>query len=161
MKTKRFLRKWQTRVCFPYPMVAGVLSFLVFVVMQGDPVYADLKLCNKTQSRIGVALGYKGELDWISEGWWEIDPDSCAVLLKGDLASRYYYIHAVDYDEGGEWSGNKYYMCTQDRAFSISGTENCTKRKFQRTGFMEIDTKNERDWTVKLTPPNSSRESAE
>ncbi|WP_374333643.1 DUF1036 domain-containing protein, partial [Aestuariivirga sp.] len=34
------------------------------------PAHADLKLCNKTESRVGVALGYKDKEGWATEGWW-------------------------------------------------------------------------------------------
>ena len=33
---------------------------------------ADLKLCNATPSRIGVALGYQDRKGWATEGWWNI-----------------------------------------------------------------------------------------
>jgi len=29
----------------------------------------------------------------------------CETLLGGNLVARYYYIYALDYDRGGEWSG--------------------------------------------------------
>src|SRR5688572_8248537 len=35
-----------------------------------SPAKADLKLCNNTESRVGVALGYKDAQGWASEGWW-------------------------------------------------------------------------------------------
>ena len=73
--------------------------------------HADLKLCNTTTSRVGVAIGYKDDQGWVSEGWWNVASQTCEVLLKGTLVARYYYIHALDYDRGGEWAG-KAYMCT-------------------------------------------------
>ena len=42
---------------------------------------ADLKLCNKTESRVGVALGYKDKEGWASEGWWNIGANNCETLL--------------------------------------------------------------------------------
>ena len=38
------------------------------------PAQADLKMCNKTTSRVGVALGYKDKEGWATEGWWTIEP---------------------------------------------------------------------------------------
>ena len=78
----------------PPPLSAGVA-----------PAAADLKLCNTTTSRVGVAIGYKDETGWVSEGWWNVASQTCEVLLKGSLVARYYYIHALDYDRGGEWGG--------------------------------------------------------
>ncbi len=39
--------------------------------------HADLKLCNKTESRVGVALGYKDKQGWVTEGWWTVEPQKC------------------------------------------------------------------------------------
>ena len=38
------------------------------------------------------------------------------------LVARYYYIYAIDYDRGGEWSGQAF-MCTRDKEFTIRGTD--------------------------------------
>lgn len=113
---------------------------------------ADFRLCNRTTSKVGVALGYKGEQGWITEGWWNMPANSCHTLLEGTLASRYYYVFAIDYDRGGEWGG-KAFMCTQDKMFTILGIEDCVKRGFQKSGFFEIDTGEQKSWTVQLTEP--------
>jgi len=69
------------------------------------PAKADFRLCNNTGSRVGVAIGYKDNEGWTTEGWWNVSSRSCETLLRGALVARYYYIYAVDYDRGGEWSG--------------------------------------------------------
>lgn len=111
---------------------------------------ADFRLCNNTGSRVGVALGYKDAEGWITEGWWNISSRSCETLLRGALVARYYYIYAVDYDRGGEWAGHAY-MCSRDKEFTIRGTEDCLARGYDRTGFFEVDTGEQRSWTVQLT----------
>jgi len=111
---------------------------------------ADLKLCNMTTSRIGVAIGYKDPDGWVSEGWWNIAAQNCEVLLKGDLIARFYYVHAVDYDRGGEWSGDNF-MCTDDKEFTIRSVGDCADRGYKRTGFFEVDTQEESDWTIRMT----------
>jgi hypothetical protein len=42
-------------------------------------------------------------------------------------------------------------MCSRDKEFTIRGTDNCLARGFDRTGFFEIDTGDQRAWTVQLT----------
>jgi hypothetical protein len=42
-------------------------------------------------------------------------------------------------------------MCSRDKEFTIRGTENCLARGFDRTGFYEVDTGEQRSWTVQLT----------
>ncbi|HET7849536.1 MAG TPA: DUF1036 domain-containing protein [Pseudolabrys sp.] len=115
-----------------------------------DPAYADFRLCNNTGSRVGVAIGYKDTEGWTTEGWWNIPGRSCETLLRGGLVARYYYIYAVDYDRGGEWSGHAY-MCSRDKEFTIRGIDNCLARGYDRTGFFEVDTGQQRSWTVQLT----------
>ena len=115
------------------------------------PALADFHLCNNTGSRVGIAIGYKdADGGWTTEGWWNLSARSCETLLKGTLVARFYYIYAIDYDRGGEWSGQAY-MCTRDKEFTIRGTEDCLARGFDRTGFFEVDTGEQRAWTVQLT----------
>ena len=42
-------------------------------------------------------------------------------------------------------------MCSRDKEFTIRGTENCLARGYDRTGFFEVDTGEQRSWTVQLT----------
>jgi uncharacterized membrane protein len=111
---------------------------------------AELKLCNSTSSRIGVAIGYKDKDGWVSEGWWNVDSQSCALLIQDKLRARFYYVYAFDYDKGGEWGGS-INMCTNDVEFTIKGIDNCDSRGFKKSGFFEVDTQEQTDWTVKLT----------
>jgi uncharacterized membrane protein len=71
-------------------------------------------------------------------------------LQRGALVARYYYIYAIDYDRGGEWSGQAF-LCTRDKEFTIKGSHDCLARGFDRTGFFEVDTGEQRVWTVQLT----------
>lgn len=111
---------------------------------------ADFRICNITKSRVGVAVGYKDGEGWATEGWWNLTAGNCETLLRGSLAARFYYIYAIDYDRGGEWSGQAF-MCTRDKEFTIRGTGDCLARGFERTGFFEVDTGEQQTWTVQLT----------
>jgi uncharacterized membrane protein len=119
-------------------------------VFASSPAAADFRLCNNTSSRVGIALGYKDNDGWITEGWWNIAANSCETLLRGTLVARYYYVYGVDYDRGGEWSGQAF-MCTRDKEFTLRGTEDCLARGYDKTGFFEVDTAEQRAWTVQLT----------
>ncbi len=114
---------------------------------------ADLKLCNTTASRIGVAIGYRDTSGWTTEGWWTLAAQTCETLFKGSLSSRYWYVHAIDYDRGGEWAGQSF-MCTTDKSFTIRGVDKCLERGHKRTGFFEVDTQEANDWTIRLTDPS-------
>ena len=143
--------------CLPPPFswrasTAGLLPALgiLVVCLWSAPAAADFRLCNNTSGRVGIALGYKDAEGWTTEGWWNLSARSCETVLKGTLIARFYYIYAVDYDRGGEWSGQAY-MCTRDKEFTIKGTQDCLARGFDRTGFFEVDTGEQRTWTVQLT----------
>jgi len=139
----------------PLRLLAWLVPVLAVALMclWASPASADFRLCNNTSSRVGIALGYKDADGWTTEGWWNISSRACETLLRGTLVARYYYIYAIDYDRGGEWSGQAF-MCSRDKEFTIRGTEDCLARGYDRTGYFEVDTGEQRAWTVQLTDAN-------
>lgn len=133
---------------------AWALTIAAAVCALPSAAHADLKLCNSTASRVGVAIGYQDKAGWATEGWWNISSQTCETLLKGPVPSRFVYVHAVDYDRGGEWGG-KNDMCTADKSFAIKGVQDCSKRGYRRTGFFEVDTGEAKEWTIRLTDPDA------
>ena len=125
-----------------------VISALI--ALAPSVAHADFQLCNTTPSRIGVAIGYKDADGWATEGWWNLAAGNCETLMRGALAASFYYVYAIDYDRGGEWSGQAF-MCTRDKEFTIRGTQDCLARGFDRTGFFEVDTGEQQTWTVQLS----------
>jgi uncharacterized membrane protein len=141
------IRGFVTRALLPAAMaLMGVAGF-------AQPAAADFRLCNNTGSRVGIAIGYKDSDGWTTEGWWNLSARSCETLLRGTLVARFYYIYALDYERGGEWSGQAF-MCTRDKEFTIRGIDDCLARGYERTGFFEVDTGEQRSWTVQLTESN-------
>jgi uncharacterized membrane protein len=151
MIPKTFPFQYHSSLCRHLGLLAALV--LCMATLWARPAAADFRLCNNTSSRVGIALGYKDAEGWTTEGWWNVSSRSCETLLKGTLVARYYYIYALDYDRGGEWSGQAF-MCSRDKEFTIKGTENCLARGFDRTGFFEVDTGDQRAWTVQLTESN-------
>lgn len=137
--------------------IGQFVHLIVFAAALVTPAaaLADFRVCNQTSSRVGVAVGYKEADTWITEGWWNIPANNCETLIRGTLGSRFYYVYAIDYDQGGEWSG-KAFMCTRDREFTIKGTGDCLARGYNRTGFFEVDTVEQKNWTVQLTEQGQS-----
>src|SRR6516165_10694145 len=131
-------------------LLASLFVALPLTVTGSGPAAADFRLCNNTSSRVGVAVGYKDADGWTTEGWWNLPARTCETVLKGNLVARFYYVYAIDYDRGGEWMGQAY-MCTRDKEFTIRGIGDCLARGYDRTGFFEVDTAEQRTWTVQLT----------
>jgi uncharacterized membrane protein len=123
---------------------------LVSLAFFATPARADLRICNETSNLVSVALGYRADRGWMSEGWWQANPGDCRVLYQGELQRRFYYIFAADDVAGGAWDG-AVFMCTRDETFTIFGVEDCLARGYERTGFFEVDTQNRSDWTLQLT----------
>jgi uncharacterized membrane protein len=132
---------------------AVLAATLLGLCMSASSAKADLKLCNNTDSRVGVAVGYKDKKGWASEGWWMAQPNKCLKLLDGALISRYYYVFAIDYAKGGVWGG-KSMLCIKDKEFTIRGLDNCKDTGTKRVGFFEVDTGEQKDWTVNLSGDN-------
>jgi uncharacterized membrane protein len=145
---------WLADLVFPRraALLRALFLALPLALLGAAPARADLRMCNMTGSRIGIALGYRDSGGWVPEGWWNLSAKGCETLLKGALAARYYYVFAVDYDRGGEWSGRSL-MCTRDREFTIRGVEDCLARGYDRNGFFEVDTGEQKSWTIQLTDP--------
>src|SRR6266446_6094681 len=131
-------------------LLASLFAALPLTISSVEPAAADFRLCNNTGSRVGVAIGYKDADGWTTEGWWNLPARTCETVLKGHLVARYYYVYAIDYDRGGEWMGQAY-MCTRDKEFTIRGIGDCLARGYDRSGFFEVDTGEQRTWTVQLT----------
>lgn len=47
---------------------AMALALSALSVLGATPAHAELRLCNKTESQVGVAIGYREEADWVTEG---------------------------------------------------------------------------------------------
>jgi uncharacterized membrane protein len=132
------------------PAIVGTAFLFGTLMLITVPALADFRLCNNSSNRVGVAIGYKENDGWTTEGWWNLAARSCEMVLRGSLVARFYYIYAVDYDRGGEWSGQAF-MCTREKEFTIRGAEDCLARGYDRTGFFEVDTGDQPSWTVQLT----------
>lgn len=145
MRRLRPIARWVKRRA-PLVAIAAGLGLGASAV----PALADFRVCNATQSLVGVAIGYRAQAGWVTEGWWHIEASSCKTLIEGALASRYYYLYAEDAERGGRWEG-EVNMCVAEREFKISGPGDCFARGFQRAGFQEYDTREQSSWMVQLT----------
>ncbi|MDA8870001.1 DUF1036 domain-containing protein [Rhizobiaceae bacterium] len=128
------------------------IALLAFAasVANSVPARADLKLCNDTERLVGVALGYRSDTKWVSEGWWRIPPETCASVIEGDLATRYVYLHAENAGAKEKWLG-RVFMCTSPKMFRIEGRQDCFARGHDRSGFFEVDTGEQKNWQVRLS----------
>ena len=132
-----------------------MLAAPLLSAVSASPARADFRVCNATQTLVGVAIGYRAKTGWVTEGWWHVDPSTCKTLIEGTLSSRYYYLYAEDAERGGRWDG-PINMCIAEKEFKISGVQDCFARGFQRAGFQEYDTGEQASWMVQLTDEPAS-----
>lgn len=120
---KRRLARWALAI--------GLLGFV-------SPAWAELELCNDTEVSQQVAVGYIQDGDWVSEGWWQLQPDSCIAAVLGALESRVYYFRAQS--DGWVFRHDRVSFCTREGVFTISGNSNCASRGYQASYFAKIVT---------------------
>ena len=139
------------RRCGTVALLCAACSFVAVATAQ-----ADLRVCNKTTSRVGIAIGYKADARLDHRGLVDGQiPTAARRSSPARSSAAIYYMYAVDYDQGGEWGGNSAFFCTQEKEFTIEGVSDCVARGYQRTGFYEVDTGNQESWTIQLTEPTS------
>jgi len=111
---------------------------------------AELKICNPTAHVQSISVGYKSGDNWTSEGWWNVDPDTCKAIFSGDLASRYYYYRSEV--NGGDFDGENYFFCTSPQEYTIVGDNECGTRGYDRESFRVIDTGQSTTYILTLLP---------
>jgi len=143
------------------PAGLGVVAFILtqFALSPAwvTSARADLRVCNDTKSMVAVAVGYRTKEDWISEGWWRIPAEVCTSIIEGDLASRFFYVHAENKEGNGRWRG-PVFLCTSSKEFRIMGLKNCFSRGFEKSGFFEVDTGEQKNWQLRLTEANRTQQ---
>lgn len=117
------------------------------------PAAAFYEVCNRDSLRAYVAIAYfRDELDsWVSEGWWHVEPGQCVKVISEDLTQQYYYLYAID-DNNGEWPG-EYQFCVTTRRFTIADAQSeCSGDGKRWEGFFEVNTRGATDWRTELEP---------
>jgi len=105
-----------------------------------------LTLCNKTQTKIWTAIGYREDGAWQSRGWWTIDADACIRPWSKDLTGTEMHIYA--YKTSGDdktiglrnplESANDF--CIAEAKFSAIGREFCTDKGYVAADFRAVPT---------------------
>ena len=119
--------------------------------ISATPAQADLRLCNMTSSRVGIALGYRDAQGWVTEGWWNLQSARLRDAAQGQLWRRASITSTRWITTAAANGAARSFMCTREREFTIRGIEDCLARGFDRSGFFEVDTGEQKSWTIQLT----------
>src|SRR4051812_14269097 len=146
---RHVLKIWRASLPIAVPALAALALLSPVAATEAR---ADFRVCNGTQELVGVAIGYRAEAGWTTEGWWRIPAASCKVIIEGTLSSRYYYLYAEDAEGKGRWAGDVN-LCIAENEFKITDVKDCLARGYQKMGFREYDTGEQGSWMVQLTEP--------
>jgi uncharacterized membrane protein len=127
-----------------------ILAVTSVLGIAATPALAGLNVCNKTGLPVRTAVGRFDGTNWTSEGWWTVQPKTCASILTGPLQGRFYYLYASD-GGAGTWDGKTHFCVAPDKRFKSVGRADCARHGFDRRGFFEVDTGNKPDWTQSLS----------
>jgi uncharacterized membrane protein len=109
----------------------------VSLPMFATSAQAKLNICNETGELRDVAIGYKAEGEWTSEGWWKVEDGECRTVIKDDLKRTFYYYRAVH--KRGDFDGQAFSFCTQAKPFTIVGDKDCGSRGYNQSKFRELE----------------------
>ena len=123
---------------------------LVFLMATLVPAEAGLDVCNTTARPVKVALGRFNGANWMSEGWWNIAPKTCAAVVSQSLNAHFYYLFATD-GGSGSWDGTHGFCVSAAGKFAITGRRHCLAHGFERKGFFEVDTGSEGNYTQTIS----------
>jgi uncharacterized membrane protein len=116
------------------------------------PAKADFNVCNKTKERVAVALGFLQQGQWMSQGWWNVEPARCATLLPGKLSETKYYLYA-DAKAHNWFMGGGFRFCAKNDEFKILGNSNCPLQGGLALGFREITVGKNASFTYEIHNP--------
>jgi uncharacterized membrane protein len=126
-----------------FMLIGGIFAF-VPLMLASHRADAAMVFCNRTQAPLEAALGYRETSDWMSEGWWRIEPGQCARVFGQPLTQRFYFYYATSLVRLSKdkppfvWAG-KYVFCADTKAFKATGDGDCESRGYQTKGFQQID----------------------
>lgn len=140
-------------------IVFFVLSTFVFwtinSVINPNKALAWFEVCNRSSKRTYVAFAYYNATDnrdtrrapvagisqWVSEGWWTLNPGQCQQVYPHELWRRnnYYYVYAESDARRNIWRGNHYFCVGRGVPFRITQADLATIGGIRGCGGTGID----------------------
>lgn len=132
----------------PRRLAAGLLA-AVAGLLGASEAAAEFILCNRTAEPVTAAFAYPEDRQWMSQGWWNLQPGECRSLYPGKLVFKTYYLYAETFDGTSRWDGD-YAFCTVTNPFRIRGDRDCEARGYETTGFFAAEVGEALDFTLDL-----------
>ena len=101
--------------------------------------------CNKAGAEVWSAIAIPEKDDeYVSRGWWRLDPGQCVKVIKGSLTHDHYYVYGVKGDGGADvpeeiLAGGDRAFCINDVLFNVSNTVACTDQDLAQGLFKRVE----------------------
>lgn len=120
-------------------MLPKFALFLIACCSFASHAFAALIFTNKTPAAIEIAVGYRTNQVWVSEGWWRVEPGlSVNIRVKRDKHDNLFY-YATSRPPAGIapqiWGGNVQFCISEEKAFRIRGNSSCENPHEEARGF--------------------------
>jgi len=125
------------------------------------PAHGQLRLCNRMEETLNIAVGFPVSGEWVSCGWYQAVSGECITAISS-LTNRYYYVHFPNTTDARRdnvsrgWDADTYF-CVTRKAFSILDHGDCASRGYERRGFSKVDTGRYRTYRLDLTSSAQAR----
>jgi uncharacterized membrane protein len=129
------------------PETADIDDELIDALIE-DANSRDAKLgffyCNKSTSTLWTAIAVPGGGQgavYQSKGWWRLEPQQCAKIVKGELAVDHFYVYALVEDGQNERriAGGDRAFCINAVKFQIDNAQSCADQEFDEAVFRRVD----------------------
>lgn len=142
--------------------IVGTITIVISTTVFSSEAHAWLQVCNKTNESVWVAYGYLREsiagATQNSQGWWNIQPNQCAIVNSNSAASEwetfdgnygpFYYAES----NSGKliWTGNTSF-CVENNAFDYTTNGYSCPSNYFRLKFRRLNTGNNTNYVINLT----------
>lgn len=121
--------------------VASLAALLAAAVAAPGPALADYQICNKTSYVLDAALAVETGGATATQGWFQIAPGICTIVLKGEWTGDRYFLHTrtpAFYREAPEAGHISRMFCVRRGDFLIAGAERCPDASGILAAFSEV-----------------------
>lgn len=130
------------------------LKLLFAILFTSIVSFGQMVFQNKTTVQIQLAFGYFTETTeftgWITEGWYQLNPDEKLTLIDKPLVNEYFYYYAASMDTTVEFKGD-ILMKVGDGKFKIQdANSHVSMRNDNHRFFRQIDTEEKKNYIVIL-----------
>ncbi len=130
------------------------LKLLFAILFTSLVSFGQMVFQNKTTVQIQLAFGYFTETTeftgWITEGWYQLNPDEKLTLIDKPLVNEYFYYYAASMDTTVEFKGD-ILMKVGDGKFKIQdANSHVSMREDNHRFFRQIDTEEKKNYIVIL-----------